>query len=106
MHEKLHNPLEPVALREDSLMFYHVHAYLVMLSKSNDLNKSVLDMNAHYVELQLFLSEVKYNVQLVFDRDHQVFVSEQRLYGNSKKRNHLLKKDMQTIVESFQCTRK
>ena len=42
-------------LEADALMYYHIYADLVMLSKSNDLKKSVLDMNSHYLELQVFL---------------------------------------------------
>lgn len=37
-------------------MFFHVYADLVMLSKSNDLKKSVLDMNQHYLEVKLMPS--------------------------------------------------
>ncbi len=99
VHSKLHNPVELASLRADSLMFYHVYADLVMLSKSNDLGKSALDMNTHYVELQLFLTEVKDNVDIVFNKNHEVFVSEARLYGSNT--NHRLDKNMHTVVDSL-----
>ena len=41
-----------------AIMFHHMYCYLVMLAKSNHLNKNVLDMNQHYLELQAFLDEV------------------------------------------------
>ena len=40
-------------------MFYHVYADLVILSKSNELKKSVLDMNTHYLELKIFLQDIE-----------------------------------------------
>ena len=49
-------------LKVDALMYYHVYADLVMLSKSDDLKKSALDMNQHYLELKMFLQEVE-NIQ-------------------------------------------
>lgn len=45
--------------KADTLMFHHVCCDLVMLAKSTSLNKNVLGMNKHYVELQSFLSEVE-----------------------------------------------
>ena len=48
LYAKLLDPTEMVRLKADALMFYHVYADLVMLSKSNDLGKSVFDMNQHY----------------------------------------------------------
>lgn len=101
VYSKLHDPLELAALRADALIYYHAYADLVMLSKSNDLGKSALDMNIHYVELQVFLSEVKDNVEVIFNKSREVFVSEKRLYGSSKNTNHQLKKDMHIVVNSL-----
>ena len=59
-------------LKTDSLMFYHIYADLVMLSKSNDLEKSAFDMNQHYLELKLFLEEIEHNPLLVMDECYRV----------------------------------
>ena len=48
VYTKLLDPMELARLKADGLMYYHVYADLVMLSKSNDLGKSSLDMNLHY----------------------------------------------------------
>ena len=55
---KLHNSNELCHLIIDSLMYYHIYADLFMLSKSTDLDLSAFDMNKHYFELQVFLTEV------------------------------------------------
>ena len=62
LHAKLLDPTEMARLKVDALMYYHVYADLVMLSKSDDLKKSALDMNQHYLELKMFLQEVE-NIQ-------------------------------------------
>lgn len=70
-------------------MFYHVYADLVTLSKSNELGKSVLDMNHHYLELRLFLEEVEQHPDTVLRMDVTVFKSEARLYDSTNsKTNH------------------
>ena len=56
-----------------------------MLSKSNDLNKSALNMNQHYLELKMFLQEVENHPEVVMDKDYKVFRSEDRLYGDAYK---------------------
>ena len=61
VYTKLLNPAEIAGLRVDGLMFYHVYADLVILSKSNELKKSVLDMNIHYLELQTFYKKSNTN---------------------------------------------
>ena len=38
------------------------------ISKSTDLDLSVLSMNQHYLELQTYLSEVETYPEIVFDR--------------------------------------
>ena len=78
IYDELLNPLEIAYLKADSLMFYHVYADLVMLSKSTVLSKSVLDMNVHYLE-QLFLEESEKQPEIVFDQEYRVFRSEQSL---------------------------
>ena len=98
---KLHDPMELAAVRADAIMFYHCYADLVMLSKSNDLGKSALDMGTHYLELKVFLCEVKDDVQVALSKDQHVFVSEERLYGKDKKCNHRLHKGMSAVVNSL-----
>ena len=85
---KLQDKNEITQLRADGLMYFHVYADIVMLSKSNDLGKTVLDMNQHYLELKLFLQEVECDPAVVMDKHYQVFRSEERLYGNIKQTNH------------------
>ena len=49
----LKNSDKLVALKGDALMYYHVYDDLIMLSKSTELGKSVIDMNEHYLELRV-----------------------------------------------------
>ena len=77
-------------LKADAIMFHHVYCNVVMLAKSNHLDKNVLDMNQHYLELQVFLAEVEHDPETAMNRNFEVFVSEKRLYGNDKKVNHHL----------------
>lgn len=65
-------------------MFYCVYADLVMLAKSKELDKSALDMNQHYLELKLFLRMVQDDPPAAMNKEHQVFVSEKRLYGDDQ----------------------
>ena len=74
---KLHDSAELAHLKADSLMYYHVYGDLYMLSKSTDLDLSVLSMNQHYLELQTYLSEVESCPEIVFDQNYHVF-----LYGS------------------------
>ena len=87
---KLQDSDELSQLKADALMFHHVYSNLVMLAKSNELNKSAFDMNQHYLELRLFLEEVELNPQIAMDKEFKVFASEERLYGVEKKINHRL----------------
>ena len=86
--KKLQDPKEISQLKADALMFHFVYSNLVMLAKSNELNKSTFDMNQHYLELKLFLEEVEHNTAM--DKEFKVFPSEERLYGIEKKINHRL----------------
>ena len=79
---KLQDPIELAHLKADSLMYYHVYGDLYMLSKSNDLDLSVLSMNRHYLELQLYLTEVEMDPDVVFDPNYRVFPTERRIYGS------------------------
>ena len=62
-----------VYLRADSL----VYADLVMLAKSTDLGKSILDtnkenlywMNSHYLELKIFLEKIESCPEMLFEQD-------------------------------------
>ena len=62
-----------------------------MLAKYKDLGKSVLCMNQHYLELQLYLQEVTKDPRVVFDSNYHVFSSEKILYEEHGKVNHRLK---------------
>ena len=88
---KLQDSLELAHLKADSLMYYHVYGDLYMLSKSNNLDVSLLSMNKHYLELQTYLSKVESNPDIVFDPNFRMFQSEERLYGPDAKVNHRLK---------------
>ena len=101
VYVKLQDPLELTLLRADGLMYYHIYADLVMLSKSTHLGKSALDMNQHYLELLVFLQEVKSHPEVVLDNKSRVFVSEERLYGNDKKINHRLHPRSQAIYKNL-----
>jgi len=102
--QKLQDPLELAHLKVDAIMFHHVYCNLVMLAKSTNLNKNVLDMNKHYLELQTFLSEVERHPEAALDRNLQVFPSEKRLYGKDKKVNHRLHPSYGSIEEVvFSC---
>lgn len=85
MYKNLQDPKELSQMKADALMFHFVYSNLVMLAKSNELNKSAYDMNQHYLELMLFLHEVECDPQLSMDKDLKVFPSEERLYGTEKK---------------------
>lgn len=87
LYAKLTSSTEMAMLRADALMYYHVYADLVMLSKSTDLGKSVMDMNQHYLELQAFLERIGNNTEVAMDENYRVFESEKGLYEN-KKLNH------------------
>ncbi len=91
---KLQDPLELAHLKTDCLIYYNVYADLYMLAKSNDLEKSVLCMNQHYFELQLYLQEITKDPIIAFDSEYHVFLSEKRLYGNDRKLNHRLKRQV------------
>ena len=63
--------MEIAQLKTDSLMFYHIYANLIMLSKSN---KSVLDMNMHYLELKCFLEGLEQHPEAAMNKDCEVFI--------------------------------
>lgn len=97
--QKLQDPLELVHLKADAIMFHHVYCNLVILAKSTHLNKNVIDMNMHYLELQTFLSEAEHFPETAMDRNIQVFPSEKRLYSEDKKVNHRLHSAYKPIEE-------
>ena len=90
LYEKLNNTVELSRLKADGLMFYFVYSELVMLAKSSKLGKSALDMNTHYIELQVFLGMVS-NDPSDMKKDHKVFESEKHLYGKDSKLNHRIR---------------
>ena len=99
--QKLQDPIELAHLKADAIMFHHVYCDLVILAKSTSLNKNVLDMNKHYLELQTFLSEVERHPEAAMDRNHQVFPSSERLYGKHKSVMHPPYEPIEEVV--FSC---
>lgn len=94
---KLQNELVLCQVMADSLMYYHLYADLFMLSKSTKLEKSAFSMNQHYLEIQIFLTEIIKNPGVALNRDYQVFSSEARLYGDDEKVNHRLSSKSVTV---------
>ena len=88
--KKLQDPLLLSNLQLEGLMFDKIYADLMMLVKSTDLNKSVLDMNAHCLELMEFLQILTTKPSTMLDPEVLVFSSEPRLYSDSTKLNHRL----------------
>lgn len=99
VYTNLQDPHHLTLLRADGLMFYHVYADLTMLSKSNHLAKTALDMNQHYLELKMFLQEAKSHPEILVDSKALVFVSEGRLYGPDKNVNHRLHTRSQAVYK-------
>jgi E1A/CREB-binding protein len=97
--QKLQDSLELAHLKADALLFHHVYCDLVMLAKSTTLNKNVLDMNKHYLEIQTFLFEVERYPEAAMDRNHQVFPSEKRHYGKDRNVNHRLHPSYEPVEE-------
>ena len=54
-------------LRIEGLMFDRIYADLTMLVKSRKLNKSVFDMNFHFLELKLYLEKLVQEPTLLLD---------------------------------------
>ena len=97
--EKLQDPKELAYLKVDAIMFHHVYCNLIMLAKSTDLEKSVLDMNTHYLELKVFLQELEGDPEVAMCADVEVFKSEPGLYGHNKKTNHRLHPKYKPVEE-------
>jgi hypothetical protein len=77
LYRKLQDFEELARLKVDAIMFYFIYAELVMLVKSEGLQKSALDMNQHYLEFQIFLKLIQ-DPKFTLNQDHRVFVSEER----------------------------
>ena len=45
-----------------------------MLAKSNSLKKSVIDMNTHYLELNMFLQELTHHPDSIMNKGYNVTV--------------------------------
>ena len=90
--DKLHDQVMIHNLKIDGLLFYHIYADLTTLVKSKKLNKSVLDMNVHYLELRSFLQEIIAYPENIFDKSTNVFISETRLQSEPSL-NHKQKHD-------------
>ena len=103
---KLLSEVEIAHLRIDGMMYYHVYADLVTLSKSNELKKSAFDMNLHYLELQTYLNEVEHHPDVVMDPSYHVFRSEFRLYEecSTNHRVHAISKNVyKNLFEISDC---
>jgi len=87
IYRKLQDTSELSRIKADAIMFYFVYADIVMLAKSNDLDKSVFDMKQHYLELQNFLQAIQKDPKKVFNKSCEVFLSEERLYGSDDNLN-------------------
>ena len=82
VYEKLHNDNIMAGVKADGLMFVHIYADLVTLAKSQQLDKSALDMNIHYLKLDGFLEELEADASIALDPYKRVFTSEKRLYDD------------------------
>ena len=98
VYTKLKDPQELACLKADAIMFHHVYADLVMLAKSNDLQKSAFDMGQHYLELKCFLEEMEKYPENCMDCSYQVFPSEPRLYGTNVTRRLTIENMPHTIL--------
>ena len=100
--QKLQDPVLLANLRLEGLTFDKVYADLMTLVKSTDLNKSALDMNAHYKELLEFFDVVTTNPTALLGSETLVFKSEPRLYSESMKLNHRLTEKYATVRKELQ----
>ena len=91
VYSKLKSSTELSRLKADALMFYFIYADIVMLAKSNTLDKSAFDMKQHYLELQQFLQVIEKDPMVVLNKSHKVFLSEERLYGIDENLNHRIR---------------
>ena len=91
LYSKLQTTGELSCLKADALMFYFVYADIVMLAKSNKLNKSVYDMKQHYLELQHFLQAIQKDPKIALNKSCKVFLSEERLYSLDENLNHRIR---------------
>ena len=98
VYEKLTCASTVSQLKIDGIMFYHVYADLVMLSKSVVLDKSVTQMNSHYLELSFFL-QVQKDPAVVLNKDHRVFLSEPRFHSDDNRINFRIRKKSQCVFD-------
>ena len=83
LYQKLNDREKLSRLKAYGIKINFVYYELVMLAKSVILGKSALDMNSHYLKLQLFLRMVCEDPISAMSKDYRVFVSEEQLYGSS-----------------------
>ena len=103
VQKKLNSTSELAQLKLDGIFFHHVYADLMVLVKSNSLNKSVLDMNKHYLELKMSLSELSFHPEHALDCTYKVFPSEPRLYTNEET-NHRISPTACTVYQHLFST--
>ena len=65
---KLENAAEITQLHADALLYYHVYADLMMLSKSRTLSKRVMDTKIHYFESNYFPFWTKFRCCIPYSR--------------------------------------
>ena len=103
VYSKLRSAPDLSRLKADALMFYFVYADIVMLAKSNKLNKSAFDMKQHYLELQQFLQGIEKDPKVVLHKTHKVFPSEEQLYGPDENLNHRIRsRNMPIYAQLFE----
>ena len=71
------------------------------MAKSNELKKSVLDMNVHYLELKTFLEVLQKNPEVITRSTTKVFESEKRLYEQCSSLNHRTHKNNAVVKQSL-----
>ena len=89
---RLQDPFEIAELQLQGLLFSNIYADLMCLLKSTKLNKKLLDMNYHYLELQRFLEKIHTAPRLLLDCSLKCFPSEVALHGSDPTLNHRLHK--------------
>ena len=97
VEQRIHTERIQAELKVDGLFFDKLYADYMILVKSTELDKSVLDMSAHYLELKVFLEELSHHPEEIMNPEHHVFQSEPQLYDPLLKTNHRIHKTYKEI---------
>lgn len=54
-------------------------------------------MNAHYLELQIFLRDLQHHPEAIMNKELRVFISEESLYGDNEKLNYRCRAKWQPV---------